>query len=320
MQVYQTKLRSGISRTKEFERKKLAGFAVNIGTKCGHGCKYCSTGALLRMHPSFVKTGRSSFEQGFAIVDPDTPQRVARDAKRIRERGMVQVCTTVDAWSPEAQAHDLGRRCLEAILPEPGWTVRILTKNAAVARDFDVIERYRDRVMLGLSVTATPQKAEVIRAVEPDASPVPDRIAVLREAHQRRLRTYAMLCPLLPGIADGPEQIDELVSIAAAHGAEELFTEPVNARGPGLRLTEQALEQSGYSTEATATHRIRRTSDWSTYVVELIRNVQRSVRQTYDIANLRVLLYPSRLAACDVATIRQDDAGVIWLDKSKAPV
>jgi DNA repair photolyase len=318
MQVYQTNLRSGISRSKEFERKKLAACAVNIGTKCGHGCRYCSTSALLRMHPSFAQIGRSSFEEGFAIVDPDTPERVARDAKRIRNRGMVQVCTTVDAWSPEAQTHDLGRRCLEAILSEPGWTVRILTKNAAVARDFDVIERYRDRVLLGLSVTATPQKADVIRAVEPDASPVRDRTAVLHEAHQRGLRTYAMLCPLLPGIADGPEQIGELVRIAAAHGAEELFTEPVNARGPGLRLTEQALEQSGYSAEAAATHRVRRTSEWSKYVVDLIRKVQLSVRQAYDITKLRVLLYPSRLESADAAAIRQDDAGIIWLGKGEA--
>ena len=66
MQVYQTNLRSGISRSKEFERKKLAAFAVSIGTKCGHGCRYCSTGTLLRMHHSFAQTGRSSFEASSA--------------------------------------------------------------------------------------------------------------------------------------------------------------------------------------------------------------------------------------------------------------
>ena len=38
MRVYETKLLGGITRTKEFERKKLASFAVNVGTKCGHDC------------------------------------------------------------------------------------------------------------------------------------------------------------------------------------------------------------------------------------------------------------------------------------------
>ena len=102
---------------------------------------YCSSGALLRMHRSFKQVRRSPFESGYAIVDPDTPDRVARDASRMRRRSMVQLCTTVDAWAPEAQEHDLGRRCLEALLSEPGWAVRILTKNAAVAHDFDLIEK-----------------------------------------------------------------------------------------------------------------------------------------------------------------------------------
>ena len=76
----------------------------------------------------------------------------------LRRRGLVQICTTVDAWSPEAQQHHLGRRCLEAILAEPGWTVRILTKNAAVSEDFDLIKKHRDRVLVGLSLTATPDR------------------------------------------------------------------------------------------------------------------------------------------------------------------
>ena len=180
MKVYETTLSTGISRTKEFERKKLAAYAVNVGTKCGHGCEYCSTGALLRMHPSFKAAGRSPFEQGYAIIDPDTPDRVLRDARRIRSRGLVQLCTTVDAWSPEAQQYDLGRRCLGAILSEPGWTVRILTKNAAVVRDYELIARHRERVLVGLSITAPADKADLIAALEPHASPIPEPAPVIR--------------------------------------------------------------------------------------------------------------------------------------------
>ena len=39
---------------------------------------------------------------------------------------------------------------------------------------------------------------------------------------------------MLPGIADAPDDIDELVRLAVEYGAEELFTEPVNPRGSGL--------------------------------------------------------------------------------------
>ena len=242
MKVYCWKLGSGITRTKEFEKKRLAGFAVNVGLKCGHCCTYCSTGSVIRTHKAFRYLKLSPFANDYAIADPDTPTRVAHDARTKKKRGLVQVCTLSDAWSPEAQQHDLGRKCLHAILSEPGWTVRVLTKNAAVAKDFDIIEKYKDRVLVGLSVTATPVRSNVISVIEPNASPIQERIKVLQQAHASGLRTYGMLCPILPGIADSSGEIDELVSIAAEYGAEEIFAEAVNPRGRGLILTQMAVK------------------------------------------------------------------------------
>lgn len=138
MEVYEWELKNGITRTKEFEKKGLATHAVNCGLKCGHGCKYCSTGAMLRSHKAFKELGLNPFDNGYAIVDRKTPQRITHDAGRKRGRGLIQLCTTVDPYSPEAQEYKIGRRCLEAILSQSGWNVRILTKNAAVRKDFDL--------------------------------------------------------------------------------------------------------------------------------------------------------------------------------------
>ena len=98
--IHTTTLRRGIAKTPEFAKKGLADFAVNVGTKCGHECTYCSTGAMLRRHPSFKDAGENPFGAGYAIVDPTTAERVARDAARIRERGLVQLCTTADGRLP----------------------------------------------------------------------------------------------------------------------------------------------------------------------------------------------------------------------------
>jgi len=313
MKVYNYCLKKGISRTKEFEKKRLAEYAVNTGLKCGHGCTYCSTGAICRTHVAFKKLGVSPFENNYAIIDPDTPKRVARDAQNKRRRGLVQLCTIVDAWSPEAQQYDLGRRCLEAILSQPGWTVRVLTKNAAIKNDFDVIEKHKDRVIVGLSVTAPPVRSDAISVIEPNASPIQERIKVLQQAHALGLRTYGMLCPMLLGIADSPGAIDELVSIAVKCGAEEIFAEAVNPRGCGLILTQEALESKGYHFEAAQIESIRHKENWSGYVVRLIKNIQKSIRQLYDISKLRFLLYPGRLEKHDLAEIKQDEAGVVWL-------
>lgn len=313
MKNYQFAMSSGIRPSPEFAKKGLAEFAVNVGLRCGHDCTYCSSRAMLRCHDAFKQLKENAFATGYSIVDPDIAEKVAEDAKRKRKPGLIQLCTTVDAWAPEAKALDLGRRCLEAILSQPGWTVRILTKNAAVADDFDLICKYRERVLVGLSLTGTSDKQDVISVIEPHASPISERMAVLKQAHKLGLRTFGMFCPLLPGIADAPEQIDELVRVAKECGAEEVFSEAINARGNSLTLTEQVLRENGFATEAAAVRVIRDRSHWSAYSVNLVRNVQAAMRKHMSISELRLLLYPSGLAEQDKARIQMDSAGVVWL-------
>lgn len=313
MKVYQHQLKKGIIRTKTFEKKGLAKYAANTGLKCGHACTYCSTGAMVRTNPVFKELDESPFSNDYAIVDSDSVKRITHDAKHMRKRGMIQLCTTVDAWAPEAQKYDMGKKCLEAILAESGWTVRILTKNASVKNDYDLIEKYSDRVLVGLSMTSTLDNTHIIETIEPYASSIKDRMIALHEAHCRGLRTYGMLCPLLPGIADSPNQINELVSYLVKCGVEEIFAEAVNPRGRGLILTEQALIEAGYTEQAESINAIRNRENWSGYVVTLIKNIQRSIRKQFDINQLRFLQYRSGLTDWAISEIQKDDAGVIWL-------
>ena len=303
----------GIRPSPEFAKKGLAQFAVNVGLRCGHDCTYCSSRAMLRCHSAFKELGKKAFATGYSIVDADIAERVAADAKSLHSRGLIQLCTTVDAWAPEAQELHLGRRCLDAILAEPGWTVRILTKNAAVAEDFDLIRKHRDRVLVGLSLTGTPDKDGVLRVVEPNASPISERMAALKKAHELGLRTYGMLCPLLPGVASSPEQIDDLVRFVKDCGAEEVFSEAINARGNSLTLTEQVLRENGFPTEAEAISAIRKRKVWSSYAISLVQNVQKSMRKHMTTEALRILFYPSGLTEQDRKTVQQDEAGVVWL-------
>jgi DNA repair photolyase len=280
---------------------------VNVGLKCSHDCTYCSTGAMLRCHPAFKAAGESPFGLGYAMIDPAMPDKVAADTGSLRARDTVQLCTTVDAWDPVAQEHDLGRRCLKALLENNrDVTVRVLTKNAAVANDFDLIQSYRDRVLVGISLTGTVAK-------EPNASTISARMAALKQAHEMGLRTYGMLCPLLPGVSDSYEAILELVGFVKACGAEEVFAEAVNPRGRGLILTATAFREHGHGKEADAADAIRKKACRMEYVVSLVRNVQRAMRKHQMIGSLRYLLYGSDLTEKAEQQIRTDDAGIVWL-------
>jgi DNA repair photolyase len=309
--VHTTSLTKGIGRTKEFEKKGLARYSVNVGTKCSHGCSYCSSASLLRMHSSFKAAKKSPFEDGYAIIDPEIASKVAYNAKHTWNRGQVMLCTTVDAWCPAAQKYNLGRKCLEAILAEPGWTVRILTKNAAVVDDFDIIEKYRSRVILGLSITSTNDKISSI--IEPNASSITERMKALKLARAKGIRVYSMLCPLIAGIANSRAVIDELVQFGEEIGSEEFFAETVNRRGKALPNTQNVLAENDFAKEAKAVEAIRQKAGWSEYAVELIRDVQASMRKYSDIDKLKFLLYPSNLLPEDEAQIKKDDKGVVWL-------
>jgi len=265
------------------------------------------------MHPSFKEAGEDPFGNGYGLIDPHIALKVAQDAKNIANRGLVQLCTYSDAWSPLTQQYNLGRNCLEAVLNEPGWSVRVLSKNAAVARDFDVIARHRERVVVGISMTAPAKGKGVIKVIEPNASLITERMDAMLKAHDLGLRTYAMLCPLLPGIAADLGAITELVDFAIYTGAEEIFAEPVNARGPALKHTQEALETAGFAEHALEIQRIRNRSNWGGYVVELAKNLQQVLRARGALSRLRFLLYQSQLTPADKAAIAQDPTGIIWL-------
>ena len=304
---------NGITKTPAFAKKGLATHAVNVGLKCDNNCTYCSTGAMLRTHEAFGKIGVSPFDLGYAIVDKHKAEKVAADARKLRGSGLIELCTITDAYSPSSRKYNLGRKCLKAILENSSYEVRILTKNTEVEQDFDLIREHKDRVRVGISITATTDKSDIMKVLEENASPIRERMRLLKKAHRMGFRTYMMLCPLLPGIADDPKQIDDYIKFAESIGAEEIFSEAVNARGRGLILTQEALEKHGYLNEAETVRAVRKTIGWSQYTYDLIRNLQSSVRKHSDISKLKFLLYPKNLQQEHLNHLKRNNDGIVWL-------
>lgn len=316
MEVIDFEKKAGIRPAPAFAEKGLATHSCNVGILCGHGCVYCSTPAVNRCQLRKACGMKSvTTSDGVAVrADPDAfVEAVSRDAKRMRP-GLVELCTTVDAWSPEAQEHDLGRRCLQAILDQPGWTVRVLTKNVAVTRDFDLIERHRDRVQVGLSITATARGETAMRALEPNASSNAERTLAMVEAHRRGLRTFGMFCPLFPEIAD--RSIHDLVGFARSIDAEEIFMETVNMRGDNLPRCVDALRGAGFGREADSLAGLDGTG-WSEFTREAVRAMSAAARHFDTEDRMRFLLYPGRLTARDAAEIRRYGDMVKWLEKGE---
>ena len=313
MEIKEIKRKSSITRSVDFEKKKLATHALNVGLLCGHGCLYCSTPTIMRTQQSFFRAAAGSsfkaFQAGIAVVDPDTPKRIKAAARRLKPSDTVMFCTYTDGWSPEAQKYRLGRNCLQQLLTTSRCKIRILTKNAAIRNDLDLLARYADRVELSLSLTAPPSKSRVMKILEPQASSIEDRIDVLKSAKRLGIQIYGILCPCLPSIASEPHEFGELLDTILTLGPTAIWTEPVNPRGPGLGNCEERLRRQGFVREADALNAIRNRKAFKKYVYSFIETATEQAKQRgcSDIFNI--------LAYDDGADFCGDDCSVIWLKK-----
>ena len=312
--VYEREMKVGIRKTPEFEKKLLATHGVNVGLKCGHACAYCFTPSIIRNHPIFKEIGKSPYDDSYAVVDPTVVRRIRKDAEKIGRYSTVMVCTYTDAWAPEPKKFNLGRGLLETLLEKGNSQVRILTKNVSVKEDYSLIEEYRDRVMVGFSITAQPNK-NTMEKIEPNASSNKERVTALIEAHNLGLRTYAMLCPCLPGVCSSKPDLRGLISSVLPAEPEDLWLEPVNARGPALQKTSKVFREQGNHKIAKAIDDIRHRDKWSKYATKLTKDALDCGEDLGISDKIHILLYEKNFKGEDVLALKSEDRGgnIVWL-------
>jgi DNA repair photolyase len=315
LNVYAAERGEGIRPSNEFAKKRLCNYSVNVGMCCGHQCTYCSSRAQLRTQKVYRNLLLNPYDHGYAIIDTRTPERLLRKIPPLTAKDTIQLCTLDDAWSPEAREYGIGHRTLEVLLKETPAQIRILTKSAEVAKDFGVAKGFESRVIVGLSTGIPASREEPAAAIEPNASPIRDRLKALRNAHSLGLRTYGMLCPVLPCVADGAEALEEMFDAVLDCGVEDIWLEPVNGRGGGILRTVEALRLAGLNREAEAADLIRKKDAWSQYATALIENAIAAAKKKKALDRLHILLYPKRLTPPDREKLQQHKKGIIWLEE-----
>jgi DNA repair photolyase len=319
LNVYHFERKGGIVENSKFEEKELATHSVAVGLGCGNQCTYCSTAVMLRTHDFFQEINQTSFARGNAIVDPNSAERLA---KNIDEKGWGDKLTAEhtilfsnidDGWSPEAVVFKLGYKILKVLLEKTEANVRVLTKGAAVSDSFDLIEGYRDRVFVGLSTGIPKSKDELASIIEPNASTVTNRFKALKEAHDRGLRTFGMLCPCLPGIADSKTALREMFADVIRCGAKDIWLESVNPRGRAMKNTADALARAGKIKEAKKMLEITSSDKWSEYTLNLTQNAIAVAKERKVLDKLHILMYPSELRREHEEILRKEGDAIIWL-------
>ena len=199
-------------------RGGLDNYSFNCYTGCQNGCVYCYARFMQRFHPHDEPWGR------FVDVKVNAPEVLARQLRRLAP-GSVFTCSACDGWQPVERHYRLTRRCCQMLL-EAGFRLNILTKSELVLQDLDVFAG--GKVCLGVTIT-TPDETQA-KAWEPGASSVTARAKVLETAKSADLETTVMFGPLLPGISDTPDTLDELFGLAARVQVDRIWTDALNLR------------------------------------------------------------------------------------------
>lgn len=221
--------------------------SINPYRGCEFGCRYC----YARYTHEFLAPKEASAPRDGAVGavpgngsgpgwvpgletlnfrDPETFERVIfmkqnaawlleQELRRVDPDLEIALGTATDPYQPIERRALITRSILEVFARKQGLRLGIVTKSRLIERDVDLLREIARRNTLVVHITITTADAALARKLEPRA-PRPDlRFAAVRHLRDAGIHVGVLCCPILPGITDSDEAIDDMARRSAAAGA-----------------------------------------------------------------------------------------------------
>ncbi len=187
--------------------------SINPYRGCEHGCIYCfarPTHAYLGLSPGLDFETKLTFKPRAAEL-----LRVELSKPRYSVRP-IMIGTNTDAYQPVERQQKIMREILQ-VLADFRHPVSILTKNALITRDIDILGPMAERGVARAMISITTQDHRLARAMEPRATTPERRFKALGALVQAGIPTGIMLGPMIPGLNDS--ELESIMERAADLGA-----------------------------------------------------------------------------------------------------
>lgn len=188
-------------------------YSVNCYRGCSHGCSYC----YARPGHEYLGLNAGIDFESKIFVKHRAPELfrdwLARD-KWVPETIMFSGVT--DCYQPAEREYRLTRGCLE-VACEARQPIAMVTKNALVLRDLDVLAEMASRHTALVSISITTLDAELARTMEPRTSPPEARLRAVRELTAAGVPVTVLIAPIIPGLND--TEVPAILAAAAEAGA-----------------------------------------------------------------------------------------------------
>ena len=121
-----------------------------------------------------------------------------------------------DCYQPAEQKFEITRKCLEVFL-KYRHPVGIITKNALMLRDLDILKELNRHQLVGVNISVTSLSEKTRRKLEPRTASIQKRLKTIQVLSENGIPVNAMLAPMIPGI--NSHELLPLAKAVADHGA-----------------------------------------------------------------------------------------------------
>ncbi len=188
-------------------------YSLNPYRGCEHGCAYCYA------RPSHEYLGMNAgldFETRI-LVKHDIAERLRAELADPSWQGeLIVISGVTDCYQPAERQHRLTRACLEVLL-EARQPLGIVTKNALITRDLDLLAELARRNLVHVHISLTTLDETLARTMEPRTATPTARLRAIRALSSAGVPTSVMTAPIIPGLND--QELPALLAAAKEAGA-----------------------------------------------------------------------------------------------------
>jgi DNA repair photolyase len=223
---YEIRARSAINKVPAASRMPFR-WTINPYRGCSHACAYCFA------RPTHTYLGFDAgrdFEREI-VVKVNVPELVRAELRRPSWKGEhVALGTNTDPYQWVESRYKLMPPIWEAML-EARNPCSVLTKSPLLLRDKDLMVRLAEEVGFGANLSVPTLDEKAWRASEPHTPHPRKRLEAVAELNEAGVPTGILIAPLMPGINDAPEQVEEILAIAGEAGATTIGGVALHLRG-----------------------------------------------------------------------------------------
>jgi DNA repair photolyase len=188
-------------------------YGLNAYRGCEHGCSYC----FARPYHEYLGWSSGLDFETKILVKLRAPELLRAELSAPKWQPQpIAMSGVTDCYQPAERRFRLTRRCLEvcAKLRHP---IFIITKNALVTRDIDVLQELARYDCIAVHVSVTTLDSELGGKMEPRASRPAARLRAIRELSTAGIPVGVMVAPTIPGLTD--HEMPAILDAAAEAGA-----------------------------------------------------------------------------------------------------